>query len=177
MLEGHSDLTSTTTIQPFSSETVAILRLFKNWKLKSRFRFTMRAPPKEVQLAYLTPEIQSLDQKIKRCYEILGHFPTSVSTLQEIELLLRRNNIKFIDIDFIPSDRSSFGRESSPFDTLIQWRRTDQFIVVNEDDPKQQSCVFFPQIEPSDIKEGALGDPYFVSALATLAELPPLVKI
>lgn len=60
-LQGSKNLHATTIIKPFTESIVAILKLFKNWKLKSRFKFTMKNPPKDEQLRYLGPKIKFLD--------------------------------------------------------------------------------------------------------------------
>jgi len=60
-LDGSPNLISHTTIQPMSTDTVALLKLQKNWKLKSRFKFTMRNPPKEVQQKHLMPSLITLN--------------------------------------------------------------------------------------------------------------------
>jgi calpain-15 len=36
--------------------------------------------------------------------------------------------------------------------------------------------VFYKKIEPNDIKQGGLGDCWFMCALASLAEMPYLVE-
>jgi len=51
---GKNPLVITTTIHPMSAEYVATVKLQKNWKLKTKFRFTMRNPPIEEQRKYLT---------------------------------------------------------------------------------------------------------------------------
>ena len=183
--EGSKDLIMTTTIQPFTTETVAILRLYKNWKLRSRFRFTMRSPPKEVQYKFLLPQYEIIKNNIDNARELLQFVPISVMSLQEVELILRKNKVKFLDIDFPPTDKSVFGyiyiyiycrNIESPFDTLIEWRRAEDFMKQEIGDQKE-ICIFNTNIEVSDLKEGALGNGWFISALGTLAELPPLVYI
>jgi len=53
------------------------------------------------------------------------------------------------------------------------WKRAHEFLTdSNGNLPK----VFLKEVEPSDIKQGQLGDCWFMSALACLAENPNLVK-
>ena len=61
IMEGSSSLVANKVIQPMSIETVAILKLQKNWKLKSKFKFTMRNPPLDVQREHLMPYISKLN--------------------------------------------------------------------------------------------------------------------
>ena len=44
-----------------TKEVVARLRLYKNWKLKSRFKFTMRNPSLEIQRKYLMQPMLALN--------------------------------------------------------------------------------------------------------------------
>jgi len=39
-----------------------------------------------------------------------------------------------------------------------------------------EPSIFYESIEPNDIREGALGNSWFTSALATLAERPALIE-
>ena len=60
-------------------------------------------------------------------------------------------------------------KERFPFPHAIQWRRPHEFM---SGDIK----VFSDTIDPNDIIQGALGDCWFLSALASLAENPHLIR-
>jgi hypothetical protein len=55
----------------------------------------------------------------------------------------------------------------------IVWKRASSLDCLNKDG---QMCVFQGAIEPADIKQGALGNCYFLSALSVLAELPERIR-
>jgi hypothetical protein len=44
-------------VRPKTSEDIAEVRLFKNWKLKSKFRFTLKNPHIEEQRKFIGPKI------------------------------------------------------------------------------------------------------------------------
>jgi len=180
MLENHNDLIATTTVQPFTSEIVAVLRLFKNWKLKSKFRFTMHSPPIEDQKKYLAKYYAEMKSIIGMATEKIWKVPSEVISTSELEIQMKRHDMRFVDPDFLPTDPSLYGNLDSPFDTLIQWRRPEEFISIENGTSEGTSgagplTIYNPVIEVNDIKEGALGDGWFISAIATLAEVPPLI--
>ena len=55
-----------------------------------------------------------------------------------------------------------------PFDTRIIWKRPSEFLnsVVEKIE------VFSKTVDPTDMKEGSLGDSWFISSVASLAEMP-----
>lgn len=86
-------------------------------------------------------------------------------------------NINFVDIDFPPTDDSVFDPSMEPpFDTLIHWRRPENFMKVDYNQGLLEANVFYESIEPNDIRQGALGSCWFMSALACLAERPALIE-
>ena len=52
----------------------------------------------------------------------------------------------------------------------FEWVRATEVPSLNDDEGKLQ--VFFNEVSPSDIKQGYLGDCYFLSVLSVLSEVP-----
>jgi len=61
-------------------------------------------------------------------------------------------------------------------DTVVHWRRPKEFMEVNPEQGLREPAVFYESIEPIDVKPGTLGNAWFLSALACLAERPILVE-
>mmetsp|Transcript_33587 Transcript_33587/g.38165 ORF Transcript_33587/g.38165 Transcript_33587/m.38165 type:complete len:826 (+) Transcript_33587:44-2521(+) len=177
-LDGKTDLVATKTIEPLTTETIAVLTLEKEWELKSRFRFTMKAPSKEVQMKFIQDEVEKYEDLENKVKTLLKNFPISVTSVDDINQYLQGNEVHFIDLDFPPTENSIYdvASESPPTDTLVHWRRPHEFMERDKADGSQKIKVFCDSIEPSDIKQGALGDCWLMSALASLAERPALVQ-
>jgi calpain-15 len=172
-----SNLVANKTIQPGDNETVAVLKLHKEWKLKSKFKFTMRNPPLDVQREKLFPEIKNLNNMIEVADKRLNRFPYEIMSTEALENQVKNLKFKFIDVEFLPSDVSVYNQESDhPFDVLIHWRRPEDFMSVEYSQGLLEPSIFYESIEPNDIRQGALGNPWLTSALATLAERPALVE-
>lgn len=75
---------------------------------------------------------------------------------------------KFVDADFMPCDESLFQKSSNDH-PAVMWKRPEDFC-------KGSFQVFTNDILPSDIKQGALGDCWFLAALAAVAEDPDLIR-
>ena len=97
--------------------------------------------------------------------------------LDAIRQKLKENKTNFIDIEFPPVESSIYpASESQPFGQPIVWKRPKDFMVVDESQGLNSPEVFFKKIEPDDIKQGQLGDCWFMCALASLAEMSHLVE-
>jgi hypothetical protein len=165
------------TINPEETAIVATLKLMKEWKLKSRFKFTMRNPPIEVQKEKLFPYLKNLDEMVEAAHKRLSRYPYEIMSTEALENQVKHLKSKFIDIEFIPSDSSVYNTLNSyPFDVIIHWRRPEEFMSVDYGQGLLEPSIFYESIEPNDIRQGALGNSWFLSALATLAERPALVE-
>jgi hypothetical protein len=88
-------------------------------------------------------------------------------------------NAKFVDFDFMPNDQSLYppmdskkkSSESDKKSWVAKWKRPAQFMR----DPSNIR-VFQGSISANDIKQGQLGDCWFLSTVATLTEFPNLIK-
>ena len=72
-------------------------------------------------------------------------------------------------MEFQPNWKSIYnGQITNTLDIYVHWSRPS-FIFENP-------TIFLDTCEPSDIKPGILGDEWFLSALAMIAERPALIE-
>jgi len=90
--------------------------------------------------------------------------------VESIKDFVAKQGKTFVDPDFIPLASSLFAPDDEKDDGGVQivWRRPTQFM--------RGDYKVFDSIEPCDIKQGYLGDCWFLSALASLAEFPVLIE-
>ena len=162
-----STLVNTVEIDPRSKVVVATLCLEANWKLATKFRFAMKPPNADVARNLIEEDNKKLDKKIAlarrklRLIDVNTFDPTTITTISS-----RLDS--FIDPYFSPTTQSINLGTDRPIDTVIQWRRAVDFFAGD--------FKIFDTIEPNDIKQGKLGDCWFMCALASLAERPELVE-
>jgi len=117
----------------------------------------------------------------------------SKASLAEIEAICREAHVPFVDLSFPPSDKSlwfsykSAGRTESERRLLtsdlapsmhipsngfpVVWLRPSEFAK-----PGEVWQLFKGEIETGDIKQGGVGDCWFMASVACLAEFPELVR-
>jgi hypothetical protein len=101
-----------------------------------------------------------------------------------LQLKCKMNGKPYIDKDF-PADKQSLidNWDDKSADVVsikkewktYEWIRASEIPSLNDDEGKL--AVFAGNIEPADIKQGALGDCYFLSVLSVLTEKPDRVRI
>lgn len=106
-------------------------------------------------IQYLQAYRFRLEKLIKEAEKI--NFP--IGGLKSIENMCTTYGVKYIDLRFGPVDKS-IGKIVKAFP--MEWRRANDFLGSNVD-------VFSGSIEPDDIKQGCLGDCWFLSAIAALS--------
>lgn len=112
-------------------------------------------------------------------------------SVTEIEALSKKAGISFIDVTFPPTTTSLFACDTKDEGAVtnhsygsgfamasevlkplaIEWRRPVDF-----QEASKPYVLFEGNIEPNDIKQGALGDCWFMCALSSIAEFDTLVK-
>ncbi|CDW72805.1 calpain family cysteine protease containing protein [Stylonychia lemnae] len=124
-----------------------------------------------------------LIQKIQESKDLWAQISIEHTPVENITKQLRSFKLNFVDPSFTPSELSLYPQElvevGGPFDKKIQWRRPKDFIQSLNPQllPEQiKPEVFRKQIESRDIREGSLGDSWFLGAIATLAEHPQLLE-
>ena len=92
-------------------------------------------------------------------------------------------NGAFLDKDFMPeparlipdwNDQSEEVQSLVPAFKTYQWLKVKDIKSLNDDEGEVK--IFFGEIEPTDIKQGALGNCYFLSAISVLTEHPQRVR-
>ena len=164
VIKESNSLTNTVDIDPRSRVVVATLQLSDKWKLSTKFRFTSKAVDPAVAREAIKREDRKIMKKIKKAQEVLRKVDFNDFDPSSIVDSLG----SFIDPYFPPIDSSINLGTDRRIDQIIQWRRPAEFF--------KGDYKVFDRIEPNDIKQGKLGDCWFMCALASLAERPELVE-
>ena len=105
----------------------------------------------------------------------------SDGSYEDIMLHCQAKNSKYIDDSFPPMKKSlindwSDENVSDKVDNwaTFEWIRASEILELNDEEGKL--AVFQNDVTPSDIKQGLLGDCYFLSILSALAEVPSRIK-
>jgi len=108
----------------------------------------------EVPVPTPSYELRFFEKRVESSYTSISRFEGSQS----------------LDLFFPPDYNSLFlGAENSEMEDPVRWQRPDEFM-------KGSYELYLDRIEPADINQGALGDCWFMSPIAVLAEKPELVK-
>jgi len=82
---------------------------------------------------------------------------------------------QWTDPDFPPEDSSLVDRENARnpnFGQGVEWLRPDDIPSL----AGEELALFHDKIEDNDIKQGALGDCYFLASLACMTEFPDRIR-
>ena len=88
---------------------------------------------------------------------------------------LKRAKIRFIDKDFPPEFKSLWGFGECNSYNKSEWKGF-KWATPKEIFKGEEFYVYEDKIDPDDILQGGLGDCYFLSAIAGLAEYPDRIK-
>jgi hypothetical protein len=123
-------------------------------------------PPVRPQQGARVDELRRCDSVAVRAQ--LAHLSETLSASSELQ---------FVDPSF-PPEQSSLGDLDAGRSQHRQGRANSLYWARAQDVPCEGEswCVFNGEPRPSDVSQGMLGDCWFLSALAVLAERPAMVK-
>ncbi|ESO93662.1 hypothetical protein LOTGIDRAFT_104705 [Lottia gigantea] len=100
----------------------------------------------------------------------------ALDRLECIRLFCKQNKEVFVDDSFPPAPKSLYvDHKSKLVARNIQWLRPHEITPYYQDE-KSLKWVIYRTPMPEDISQGILGDCWFLSSLAVLAERPELVE-
>jgi calpain-15 len=124
----------------------------------------------------------SRTQQAKAINDIYLHsIEEAVQLWKNIVSYCQKNKHKFIDDGFPPCDKSLFSDEKTKEKVLgrkiraIQWLHPEQIKVRNEDQSFKWT-VYLKNPTFHDIKQGHLGNCWFLSALAVILDRPEIIQ-
>jgi calpain-15 len=159
-------LIRTVEINPQKTELVATAVTSGNWQIATKFRFTTKPPPKDQALKFISADSRQLEENIAFAKQ---HFRREVNYTSLSDKYIPDHLGHFIDPYFSPTHNAVYlGSHGAEMNTPCHWRRPKDFF--------RGDFELFQDIEPNDIKQGQLGDCWFMCALSSLAERPDLVR-
>ena len=173
-VDGHEGETEITGSADANSDTVIFL-IRKNPPFSFKIGFEVREEPISIeeQNEILSRGNAKKKAKLDQFAEALLNVPFEVMDVRDIETQATNLGLeKFVDPVFRPNDSSIYDQDAVdeyPLSEKAVWKRPDEYMIGS---PR----LFVNDPDPNDIRQGALGDCWFLASLAALAESPALVK-
>jgi len=163
---GTSSMIANVNVTPGQTQNICVIRILGEWELKPKFKFKLLPPPAELAdplLLEVARQQAGLLEESKRLIE-----RKDLNSITKADL---RHLGHFVDPIFPPNLKSIYlGAENFHIESKVHWRRPNEFFNG------QQFSIFDREIEPNDIKQGSLGDCWFMCSLSSLSERPSLVR-
>ena len=166
-IENSKSLQILTEILPKKTQLIARVICEDSSKISVKFRFNLSSPPADMARQLITEDNEEIMKKLRISSKLFKS--SAISKLSIEEVTSRLSGVNFVDPEFSPSDSSIYAGSSALNNEIIHWRRPvdiygDGFQLFSED------------LDPNDIWPGSLQNYWFLTALATLAERPSLIK-
>jgi len=172
-VEGFEGETSCVAEAP-PGETTTIYTIHMSPPFKFAIGLSMKELPPSIeeQEEAMSEKKGGIEAKIDEMSELLQTIPFDAMSHEEItEKLAEFGLDHFLDPSFPPTDTSLYDKETDPEYPLSQkpvWKRPHEFM--------KNPQLFCDGIDPNDINQGALGNCWFLAAIASVAENPALIK-
>jgi len=92
-------------------------------------------------------------------------FPTELCSIEDLADKIKQNGSPFIDPLFPPCDDSLFEHEKSGFDTVVNWRRPQDFVNPSPESGLIEPVLFPPKSQTLSFVKGELNDDWILSAI------------
>lgn len=144
--------------------------------LKMKCAWTMTDPDDSEIADYMKVHSAQLERVIQEAKALDFPHPKSDPKNVRVKEICKTYGKHFVDFEFPPHESSLYKASSLEERNsgkrklqVIEWKRAQEFM-------KTEPQVFEGVIEAADIRQGALGDCWFLSALAALTEFPVLIR-
>ncbi|CAI2385872.1 unnamed protein product [Moneuplotes crassus] len=122
---------------------------------------------------YASRDVANLKERVEHIRENMIKIPFEIMDVPSIEGFLEDVGYEnYIDPSFPPDNTSIYdvtNIDEFPLDEAPVWKRPIEFM-------DGRPHLFYDDPEPNDINQGALGDCWFLAAMASLAESPAMIK-
>ena len=167
------------TIMPFETKTIAEILLLNNFKINPKFNFNLFVPEKKVQFKYIQKYEEQKALIYEKILKEISMYPFEYMYLNEINEMLYKLNINFMDTQFLPLDDTLIknNTKKSELNYIIQWRRPKDFIN-NSDNGYYEIKIFNRSDSPfiNDVKQNLLPTNNLDCVLNALTEKNNLIK-
>ena len=176
-----------TIINPYETKVISKIVLKNNWRLKTKFKISLKIPSKSIQYQYIEKDEQKIQKNLQNFTSYYNTMPTSFEFMNQnnINKIFKELNIKFIDVDFPPCDESFINdkdKNNLNLDYAIHWRRPEEFInndileSLTENNNILRVFQRGKEPQPNDIKQGLLFFSLLDSCISALSEKYNLIK-
>jgi hypothetical protein len=158
---------------PMEKKTLFEIRKEVPFVFKIGFTVQEEAMPIEYQREKINRGTMQMKDTIKRMKEEFVRIPFEVMDVPSLIGAIQDIGFDhFVDPCFPPEDSSIYDTSNVseyPLDEVAVWKRPHEFM-------NGRPVLFEDNIDPNDIRQGSLGNCWFLAAIASLAENPALVR-
>lgn len=113
---------------------ICVLNLEEGWKLKTKFRFSMKNVGVERYMKEIREYNKDLKSGIEEFQRAHGNHAFAQDTIEVLKATLARKRSQYFDLEFLPCDLSVYNHVmvENPLDIAIHWRRPVDFLQKDD---------------------------------------------